>query len=88
MEDLYILARDIFLSHVSSLRASISLYGFNYFIGTPPVTFCHAGSVENVTMLSPYSMTADHRIQNNNEKFLTSNIHYSLEAMQLLHVEG
>lgn len=70
MEEPGISLRDMSLSHISSLYASIRMCSFDYFHGTLSVTFLPVVSAEDVTTLSTAGMTAARLVLNNDGKSL------------------
>lgn len=68
IEDLGTLLRDVSLSHVASLRASLRLYDFNYSHSTLSVTCYHVVCAGDVTTPSTSSMTAGHEVLKNDAK--------------------
>lgn len=87
-EDLDITLCDACLSLLTSLRASLHMYSFDFIRGKLSVTFHPVLSASDAARPSPDAMADVHQVLNINEKVLLLNVHKRLEALRQLHVEG
>lgn len=87
MEDPDIPLREDRLSHVTSLRPSFGMYGFDYFRGILLVTFHSRVTTDGMTTTSTCGMTVDRRVLSNSAKNSLLDGRHCLKAMRQLHVE-
>lgn len=88
IEDIDILLRNVNLLPITSLHASLSLYGFYYSCGTISVTPHPMVIFEEVETLLADSMIVVHRVINERAKILLLIRRHFLEAMKHLRVES
>lgn len=74
---------DAGLLHVTSLRASLRMYGSEYSRYNLLLGFHHGLSADNVTTLLNGGITVDHKVSNNRAKFRLLDGRQRLETMQM-----
>lgn len=80
--------RDVNLSHLTSLRTLICMYGSDYRRSRLTVTFHSGLSADDVTTLSTGGMTVGRQVLNNCANVFLIDERHGLEEMRQLHLEG